>query len=88
MSEEYYNEFEKLKEKLKELPMLTLELTMSERFFEKYEVIKIGEQLFLVCNRPIKVEGGFKYELLPVNNETLYILENPVSLVDTFLPEL
>lgn len=87
MSELFYEEFKKRKEKAKKLPIVKLELTMGNLLLRKYDIIKIGEQCFLCSKGPFKTEEGFQYELIALSNDA-YLLDDPVTLLDTILPEL
>lgn len=88
MSELFYEEFKKRKKKAKELPIVKLELTMGNLLLRKYDIIKIGEQCFLCSEGPLKTEEGFQYGLIALSNDDTCLLDEPVTLLDTILPEL
>lgn len=58
----------------KSIPIHTIKVVFTERFYEKFDVIKIGSQNFVVTTPPIKVEGGYEVELgLPLSAEFVTI---------------
>lgn len=81
MSEFWFEEFEKRREQCQNLPITKLEATFSEKLLEKYDIIRIGNTEFLVRNQPEKVEGEFKYLLIPYEDPT-------ASLLTSAVPEL
>lgn len=88
MSETFEEELRRRLEEARELRIVKLELTMGDSLLQKYDIIKIGEQCFLCIEQPLKVEDGFKYELIPLSNDTTCLLDFPVTLINTILPEL
>ena len=51
---------------LKKFEILQIKLVIKERYFEKNEIIRIGQTLYVTIDTPIKVENGYEYLLEPV----------------------
>lgn len=85
MSEPFYKDFQKRKEQARELPVVKIELTMGNCLLQKYDVIVIHDQCYIIVSRPIRTESGFTYIITPYREP--HIMDNTATLVDTILPE-
>lgn len=86
MSEPAREAFEKRKAIAVDLPVVKLQFTTSERLFEKYEVVVIGDGCYVIISRPVRTEAGlFTYDIVPYGTN---LADLTVTLVDDLLPEL
>lgn len=55
---------------LKEIPIIELECTFAERYFEKYDKLYLNFEVFQCISRPYKDENGnWKVKLIPCGVE-------------------
>lgn len=84
MSETFGIEFEKRLAQVRDLPIVKLEFTTNDRFFEKYDVVVIGNERYIIISRPAKTEAGFTYMITPYGTNLSGLT---ATLVDNILPE-
>lgn len=78
-------ELDDRKKALKNIPILRLEITVQDPLFQKYDIVKIGGQQFMIMNHPLAFGTKYVYSITAISEEEIF---NSVDFLTTALPEL